>query len=234
MKPNKISNVSGIILILLGLILTYQSVFNPFDIYISNLQLLILFVGLVVIFISKKAFLGLLIIYIDLAFIYSNKNNFTLIDVLFEYWPILMILFGLSLIIDIYFSKHKQKSNNLRNKSVEYISGKENIEETVILNYRKLLIDAGQLSKIKITSFFAGAEIDFENLDLSKPLKFEVIVFFSGLKLHVPANIKINLEVTPLFGGVADKRIRVSATNQKPNILTIKGTTAFGGIEIYN
>ncbi len=234
MKQTKIPHIYGIVLIIVGLILTYQSILNPLNINITNLQLIALFFGVVIIFISKKALPGLLILYIDLALIYSNNNSKTLMDVLIDFWPFLLILLGVSFLLDSLFHKLKRKIDYNDNKYVKKIYAKDYFEETIVLNYKKLIIDASPLVGGKISAFMGGMEIYLENLDLAKPIKFDVQIFFSGLKIHIPANVKINLEITPVFGGVADKRTRVSSLNQKPNILTIKGITAFGGIEIIN
>ncbi len=86
----------------------------------------------------------------------------------------------------------------------------------------------------EIVCFFGGAEIDFSQADIQSPVILYITMVFGGAKLMVPSHWDVKNQVTPIFGGIEDKRT-VAVTNFDPNKkLILTGTAVFAGIEIRN
>jgi predicted membrane protein len=86
----------------------------------------------------------------------------------------------------------------------------------------------------QIGCFMGGAEISFMQADIHHPVVLEINTVFGGTKLIIPGNWEVQTEISPVFGGVEDKR---SFQNQVPDAdkkIILKGSCLFGGIEINN
>ncbi len=84
-----------------------------------------------------------------------------------------------------------------------------------------------------ITCFFGGCEIDLSKADIQKTAVLDLTFVFGGGKIIVPSNWQISFHMTPVFGGIEDKRQQPLSDNPD-KILIIKGTCVFGGLEIKN
>lgn len=60
----------------------------------------------------------------------------------------------------------------------------------------------------------------------------EITQVFGGTQLVIPNHWTLRPELVTVIGGTDDKRERSSVPNDPTKILTLKGTVAFGGIEI--
>jgi len=54
-----------------------------------------------------------------------------------------------------------------------------------------------------------------------------------GVEIRVPENWKLVIEVSPILGGIEDKR-NSSVEQDEERILVIKGFCLFGGLEVRN
>jgi len=82
----------------------------------------------------------------------------------------------------------------------------------------------------EINCVFGGNDLDFMQADINGSAVLEVNVVFGGAKLLVPNHWKVQSDVDCAFGAVEDKRR--DATEVSDKTLVLKGTVAFGGIEI--
>lgn len=82
-----------------------------------------------------------------------------------------------------------------------------------------------------ITCFMGGCEIDLTRADIQGRAAIDVTQIFGGTKLIVPSHWQIKTDMTALFGNIEDKR-QGPADPNSDKILTIQGTSIFGGIEI--
>ena len=69
---------------------------------------------------------------------------------------------------------------------------------------------------------------DYSNDDF-----FDSTSVFGGGKIIIPPDWQVRLDITPVFGGIEDKR-KQPISNNPEKILIIKGTCFFGGLEIKN
>jgi predicted membrane protein len=84
-----------------------------------------------------------------------------------------------------------------------------------------------------INCVFGGSEVDLTQATLAEGIsELEVNTIFGGVTLIVPADWKIQLKMTSIMGGFADKRSYVKESPDPSRMLIIKGSTIFGGGEI--
>jgi len=110
----------------------------------------------------------------------------------------------------------------------------EYIDSTNVFGGTKKVVLSKNFRGGDITCFFGGAEIDFSQADIQSPVILDVTMVFSGAKITVPSHWNVKNQITPVFGGIEDKRT-LAVTNFDPNkTLVLTGTAAFAGIEIRN
>lgn len=112
--------------------------------------------------------------------------------------------------------------------------GGEYIDSTSIFGGTKKVVLSKDFRGGDVTCFMGGAEIDLTKADIQGPVVLDLTMIFGGIKLTVPSNWDIKNKMTPIFGGIEDKRT-VAATNFNPEkVLILEGAAIFGGIEIRN
>jgi hypothetical protein len=55
---------------------------------------------------------------------------------------------------------------------------------------------------------------------------------FGGSEIIIPADWSVRSEMTSIFGGLEDNRIKRASDDSPEKILILKGTCVFGGVEI--
>ncbi|NRA13070.1 MAG: hypothetical protein HRT57_14060 [Crocinitomicaceae bacterium] len=147
--------------------------------------------------------------------------------------PIVVILIGLSIL---------GKSLNIfgMNKKNQYIfddgvdqSSEDFINSTTIFGGIKKSIVSKNFLGANFETKFGGTEINLTQADIQQPVVISSSTVFGGLKIIVPSNWEVKSEISAMFGSVEDKRAPISDVSRDPNkILILKGTCAFGGVEI--
>lgn len=82
-----------------------------------------------------------------------------------------------------------------------------------------------------IVVLFGGSELNFNQADMQEESVINFTIIFGGAKLIVPSNWSVKTDLTPIFGGVEDKR-SYNATGTPEKTLVLRGTVLFGGIDI--
>ncbi len=83
----------------------------------------------------------------------------------------------------------------------------------------------------KVEVFFGGTELDLTQADFQGEVEISFNVAFGGVKIVVPPQWNIRNEITPILGGVDEKRSTVSVSDPSKT-LVLKGTVMFGGVDI--
>ena len=97
------------------------------------------------------------------------------------------------------------------------------------------IINSQQFKGGKITHIFGGSKIDFTRGKLAPGKNhLEVVLIFGGTKLIVPESWDVRMEVTSVFGGFSDKRVKSMVVSDTDRSLLITGVNVFGGGEIVN
>ncbi|MBS1917411.1 MAG: hypothetical protein JST87_14120 [Bacteroidetes bacterium] len=112
-------------------------------------------------------------------------------------------------------------------------SSEDFFDSTAVFGSSKKRIISKDFKGGDITCFMGGCEIDFSQADIIKPAVIDMTLVFGGGKIIVPADWQVVIHITPVFGGVEDKRKQPVSINPD-KVLILKGTCFFGGFEIKN
>jgi predicted membrane protein len=106
------------------------------------------------------------------------------------------------------------------------------LDSTSVFGGAKKVIVSKNFKGGDITCFMGGAEIDLSQADIQGKVVMDATAIFGGIKIIVPPNWDIKIEITAVFGGIDDKR-PVQLVHADPNkMLVLDGAAVFGGIEI--
>jgi predicted membrane protein len=59
-----------------------------------------------------------------------------------------------------------------------------------------------------ITNIFGGTELDFTQADINGRVVIDITQVFGGTKIIVPSNWQVVVDMSAIFAGVDDKRIK--------------------------
>lgn len=88
----------------------------------------------------------------------------------------------------------------------------------------------------RIDAVFGGADLDLRKAKIKNKAIVRASSVFGGIVIYVPADVKVEVASTAVFGGVTDKR--KGAADKEANskstdkVLYIEATCVFGGVEI--
>jgi predicted membrane protein len=144
------------------------------------------------------------------------------------FWPLCLVMFGVSIL----FRKHRRPP--WCHEAEKYSA--DVLDEVNVFSGSERKITSKAFRGGKITSVFGGSSYDMLECELSDGDNVLDIVFiFGGIKMLVPSDWQVHVEVVSVFGGFADKRRSTAKFSANPNkVLYIKGMAIFGGGEIKN
>ena len=229
MRNNNSKMFAGLLLIIIGLFaLSGNFLMLPFHFthYIFSLPGLMMIVGLFVLINHKDSFLGVLLVGIGGFWFLSRYSGFPIRYYFAEYWPVLIILFGIYMILKR--EGHKNiTAENIKDDSFDI----DFIDEVAILGGGKKNINSQNFKGGKVTAILGGIDLDLHGSTLSDGNNIlEVVAIFGGIDVVVPRDWKVILSVTSIFGGYNDKRVlNLNQVYETNKVLVIKGTVLFGG-----
>lgn len=231
---------SGRAHLLLGIVLMFLGLFLIADLadivpwrlrdFIFTWQALLIILG--IIFISNKESKGTGVILIAIG-------GFFLLPRFFElpyywrslFWPSMLIILGLVVIFG--GKRHGGKRACFGNKGE--VRGEDYLDDVSVFGGGDRNVTSQQFKGGKITHIFGGSKYDFSRARLaSGDNHLELVMAFGGTKLIVPEEWDIKIEVTSVFGGFSDKRVRSIVEKDREKTLIISGVNVFGGGEIVN
>jgi predicted membrane protein len=83
-----------------------------------------------------------------------------------------------------------------------------------------------------ITNIFGGTELDFTHADIQGRVVIDITQVFGGTKLIVPSNWHVVPDLSAIFAGVDDKRIKNQQALNNDKVLVLKGVSMFAGVDI--
>jgi predicted membrane protein len=114
-------------------------------------------------------------------------------------------------------------------------SSEDWLDDVTVFGGGDRMINSQQFQGGKLTHIFGGSKVDFTRAKLAPGRNhLEVVLIFGGTKLIVPESWDVKLEVTSVFGGFSDKRVKTMVVSESDRSLHITGTNVFGGGEIVN
>ncbi len=133
-------------------------------------------------------------------------------------WPAILIIAGASVM--------------LNRGVVQSTSSEDTVNAAAAFGEVRRSNTSKQFAGGNVSVVFGAANIDLRKATMAKDAVINMTVAFGGVELYVPENCQVVTSGIPLFGGWEDKTAH--SDGAKTQTLTIKGTVAFGGVEIKN
>jgi len=141
---------------------------------------------------------------------------------IWDFWPVLLILLGISIIWRGY--EQTRYSDSDPSSTISAIAILGGVEKACSsLNFR-----GGE-----ITAIMGGCEIDLRHADMSAgEAVIHTFALWGGIEIKVPEEWTVTVQGFPLFGGF-EQRTRPPLDGPRKNMI-IKGFAIMGGVEIHN
>ncbi len=83
-----------------------------------------------------------------------------------------------------------------------------------------------------IVNVFGGAEIDLTMADIEGRVVIDITQIFGGTKIIVPSHWQVVSNLSAVFAGVDDKRLRKTGSGDDNKILVLEGVSIFAGVDL--
>ena len=143
------------------------------------------------------------------------------------FWPAVLILIGIVIILRRKFEPPHIEKKNIEDEDI--------IDELAVFGGGDRTILSQNFQGGKVLAIFGGSNFNLNRARMAPGKNYiEVFAIFGGLKLIVPEDWNIKINVVSIFGGFSDKhRLQPYDADFKPESeLIIKGFVIFGGGEI--
>jgi predicted membrane protein len=176
--------------------------------------------------------------------IFLLENFFPEIRLHEFFWPILLIIIGVFVIIKPHKHKRWDRGNYHKgnwdgnhavcgNEMEPIETSDSTINITAIMGGVRKIVLSKEFKGGEITTVMGGAEVNLTQADFQGRVVLEVNNILGGTKLLLPANWEVHSEAVVVLGGVEDKRpVMPDSQRNGDKILVIKGSCIFGGIDI--
>lgn len=143
------------------------------------------------------------------------------------FWPALLIIIGVMIILHRRFDPSRCEKKSIGDEDI--------IDEVAVFGGGDKTILSQNFQGGKVLAIFGGSNFNLSRARLSPGRNYiDIMAVFGGLKLIVPEDWNVKINVMSIFGGFSDKhRIQPRNEDSKPDSeLIIKGFVIFGGGEI--
>ncbi|MFP4591246.1 MAG: LiaF transmembrane domain-containing protein [Halobacteriales archaeon] len=143
------------------------------------------------------------------------------VDEVIDFWPVLVIALGLSIILGQYRSR-AQEVDDAFTSAFAAFGGveKRNTSEA---------FSGGDL-----TAMFGGVELDLRDATVREPpAHVNAVAMFGGVEVVVPREWNVRLDILPVLGGATDERTRERERHDEVD-LVVSGFAMFGGVTVTN
>lgn len=177
--------------------------------------------------VNRQTLTGLIFIAIGAIFL-GNTLDIFYVDI-GDLWPVVLILIGLGMIKGHIW---KVGQSDLDQDMVDL---------SMVLGGGKYRFSSKTFKGGKITAFMGGGSLDLSEAEMDgSEIDLDIFAMMGGVELRIPKHWQINVQATPLMGGVEDKTYTNSSDSASVDLpqgvkrLTIKGTMIMGGLEVKN
>ena len=193
---------------------------------------LLIALGLINFFDRRSLWAGLILISIGTFFLIPHIFVFSF-NFIHLFWPILLIVVGVVMILKrTLFHSVLNVHRNIHNHSTSKIEDGI-INEANVFSGSHRVIQPCEFKGGKISNVFGGSKIDLTKTTLAPGENvLEISCIFGGVEIIVPADWKVQTQVSSIMGGFSDKRYVRNASLDNSRCLIIKGSAVFGGGEV--
>ncbi len=120
------------------------------------------------------------------------------VDSVWDFWPLVVVLFGLSLVFDHVRGRPESADADSGSLSTFAAFGGSEQRST-----------SHSFTGASLTAAFGGVELDLRDAEVADPpARVSALAVFGGVEIHAPREWDVDLDVLPLFGGASDERPR--------------------------
>jgi len=220
--------VVGTMFILFGILFFLNNFeFELFSIDLFSWPVILFTVGIVIILNNKNSLFGFILLVIGGSGIASEYFGISVKSFVYEYWPFLLIILGIYFIF--------KRSSSVENSDQEFVETDEYLVDIfAIFGEINKTIKTNKFLGGKISSIMSETQIDLRNSHLAnEKVELDTLTLMASTEIHIPANWKVVIKATTIFGAFEDLRTNV-INSESANTLVIKGLVLFGGGEIKN
>ncbi len=237
-KQQRSKILSGVLVIAFGTLFLMDRAGMNIPNWLYSWEMILVAVGVVSIAKNPSQAFGYILMAIGGVFLINEFKPDTIDQQLII--PALVIVIGVSILWKgLGFGKKCEKKTT-HFQTVVFDESKENstsdyFESKTVFGGTEKNVVSKNFRGAKITSIFGGTEINLTNADLQQPATIDTTTIFGGLTIAVPANWRVQSELTTVFGGVEDKRPLVNSSETEDHkVLILTGNCFFGGVEIHS
>jgi predicted membrane protein len=239
--------IGGIVVLIVGVLFLLRNfdVLSPeISHYIFSWKTLLIGIGILNISLTERKVGGFILIAVGTFFWLPD-----ILDVSIRtsqlFWPVVLVIAGLMMLFKKPghhprrpwrsgtppFGGHDPEQDPSKNTNNE-----DYVDEVTIFSGTSKINNSKNFKGGKMTAIFGGSELNLTHARLAPGTHvLDVFFMFGGSEIIVPSDWHIQLETTPIFGGVSDKRYiseKMYSEEKPESVLIIRGTVIFGGAEI--
>jgi predicted membrane protein len=230
--------IAGALIVLFGLLYLFRELGLYIPRWIFSWEMILIGIGIVILIRHKfQRLSGFILIAIGVIFklddFYPDLINFRIL------FPIGIILLGASMIYKAKFgSRGPKKWKKMAGDSDFFglgdteISPDDFVDAVSIFGSIKKQVTTKNFKGADLFTLFGGSEINLMQADFQGRALIEMTTVFGGAEIIIPSDWSVRSEMTSIFGGLEDNRIKRSTEDTSEKILILKGTCVFGGVEI--
>lgn len=238
--------ISALVLIGLGLLFLLGNIgfFNTGDVFGTYWPVILIAIGASRFLDGRRRDSGGGLFFIGLGVLFLAFNLNILGGDIADYWPLVLVLLGVWILFKprYHHRNHKEDWEKWGHDSKEWSRWlHHSIEEDAKGRLNVVTIFGGQDRPIQsedfrggdVTIIFGGSKLDLRQVKTAlKDIHIEITAVFSGLDIIIPPEWTLDVNITPLFGSVEDKRRNVfqDPSGDNPR-LHLHGSCVFSGIE---
>ena len=177
---------------------------------------------------DRKPGWGLILIAVGGAFL-VNRYYILPFNLFTYFWPVLIILIGIVLILSNTRDGIIARIRNIRVGTM--VSDGDMIDDASVFGGGERIFHSRNFKGGEIVAIFGGSKIDLTQCTLAPgENKLEIVAIFGGTTLIVPNDWNVSVEAVNIFGGFNDKRRNLNVDHNTS--LVISGVAIFGGGEL--
>jgi lia operon protein LiaF len=148
---------------------------------------------------KKTIFWAFIIILIGLILLFNNLDIIDIKDLLKDYWPVLLILWGLYLIM----KKDRYHFDNGITGDKDFICEAEKAFYSNVFGDLQVKINSQNFEEGKINTTFGDIELDLSKLNIKSGQKIlDIHGVFGDIKVSVPQNIEFSITASITAGDI--------------------------------
>jgi len=222
----------GIVVVLAGLLLlltNFGLVTEGWKHIFFSWQMLLIVIGVISLLSYDSWIPGIILVCVG-SFFLLPRLFFLPDQFMHNFWPLILIAAGVMIIFKICPHRSVRAKNDLHERSV---SSEGMVHEEVIFSDSTQHITSQEFSGGQVHCVFGNIELDLTQARLAEGSHtLNLSIAFGGITVIVPPSWKVEMKMSSILGGFADKRVTVKEKIDPTRSLIIRGSAVFGGGEI--